>query len=41
MDTGLPVVVKFGGSRAALLALSQGAIITMIAPLAALSLLNG
>ncbi|MCE4601143.1 MAG: lysine exporter LysO family protein [Desulfurococcales archaeon] len=41
MDTGLPVVVKFGGPSAALLALGQGAVITMLAPMASSFLVNG
>jgi len=35
MDTGLPVVIKYGGLDASLLALSQGAVITGLVPIIA------
>lgn len=40
MDTGLPVVVKYGGLEASLTALSQGIVITALAPFAATLLLG-
>lgn len=40
MDTGLPVVVKYGGLEASLTALSQGIIITALAPFTATLLLG-
>lgn len=39
MDTGLPVIVKYGGLEASALALGQGVIITLLVPVAASLLL--